>query len=123
MGTYLITGEERTSMSQAIEPKRAFNPRDQCYGPGAWELVARVSNLEFSDGDTPKSFARLIDQSRSARRATELTTGVNWYLNPYVRFQFNWEHARFSNPIRLGPKANDKLLEQNSLVTRFIITF
>ena len=123
MATYLVTGEERTSMSQAIEPRRAFDPRERCYGPGAWEMVARVSHLEFADDQTPGAFARLIDPARTARRATELTTGVNWYLNKWVRFQFNWEHSRFGGPVRLGPGTGDKLREQNAFVTRFQITF
>lgn len=124
MLTMLVTGEERTSMSQTIDPLRPFNPRDGSYGPGAWELVSRVSHLEFGDDQNPSAFAKLLNKSGTTRAATEVTTGFNWYLNKFVRLQFNWEYARFGNPIRLGTPGRAGLLDhQNSFVTRFQIVF
>ena len=43
LGTYLLTGEERTGYSQAIVPLRPFSPIHGCFGPGAWEVVARFA--------------------------------------------------------------------------------
>lgn len=122
MGMVLVTGEERTSLSQAIDPILPFNPVDGLFGIGAIELVGRVSQLELSTDDAA-SFARLVVVSRSASRATELTLGFNWYLNRFVRLQFNWEYARFSNPIRLGDPVTGRLDHQNSFMTRFQIVF
>ena len=124
MTTLLVTGEDRTSMSQTIDPLRPFNPRDGSYGPGAWELVSRVSHLEFGDDQNPAAFAKLISKSGTTRQTSEVTTGFNWYLNRFVRVQFNWEYARFGNPIRLGTPGKAGLLDhQNSFVTRFQIVF
>ena len=124
MTTLLLTGEKRTTMSQTIDPLRPFNPKDGSWGPGAWELVSRVSRLEFGDDSNPAAFARLLNQSASSRAATEVTAGFNWYLSRFVRVQFNYEHARFSNPIRLGTPGKAGLLDhQNSFVTRFQIVF
>jgi phosphate-selective porin OprO/OprP len=120
MGTLLVTGEERTSLSQAIDPLRPFDPVDEVFGTGALELVGRVSRLELSTDD-PAMLVRLSDPARSASRATELTLGFNWYLNRFVRFQFNWEYAQFANPVRLGPTAS--IDHQNSFLTRFQIVF
>jgi phosphate-selective porin OprO/OprP len=64
-----------------------------------------------------------MDPGRSATRATELTAGFNWYWNRWVRVQFNWEHARFNNAVRLGPTATNRLDHQNSFLTRFQIIF
>ena len=116
-GTLLLTGEERTSLSQPVTPLREFNPKEGCYGPGAIELVGRVSRLSLN---LP---ARLYDPDRSATAATETTLGFNWYLNRWVRFQFNWEYAHFSTPVRLGERPTDRLNHQNSFVSRFQIVF
>ena len=122
MGTLLITGERRDSFSQTIDPIRPLEPVDGVFGCGAIELVGRVSHLEF-DTDDPRAFTRLVNASRTARRAMETTLGFNWYLNRYVRFQFNWEYARFSNAVRLGNSPSASLDHQNSFITRFQIVF
>jgi phosphate-selective porin OprO/OprP len=115
--TLLLTGEERTAISQAVTPLREFNPKDGGYGPGAVELVGRVSRVSLT---LP---AQLYDPDRSAPAATETTLGFNWYLNRWVRFQFNWEYAHFSRPVRLGERPTDRLNHQNSFVSRFQIIF
>jgi len=122
MATCLLTGEERTTFSQPITPLVPFDPAAGCYGLGAWELVGRISRLELA-GDDPRGFARLMDPARSATKATEVTTGFNWYLNRWVRLQFNWEYARFDSPVRLGPTAANRLDHQNSFLTRCQIIF
>ena len=123
MATLLVTGEKRTALSQAIDPLVPFDPVEGLFGPGAIELVGRVSRLSLS-ADTPNDFEQLFDADRSANRATELTVGFNWYLNKFVRFQFNWEYARFSNSVRLGEKApKGNLDHQNSFLGRFQVVF
>jgi phosphate-selective porin OprO and OprP len=80
-----------------------------------------LSRLELDDG-VPQ-FARLMDRARSAPRATEFTLGFNWFLNRFVRLQFNWEYARFANPVRLGPEPGGSIDHQNSFLTRVQIVF
>ena len=118
--TCLVTGEERTSLSQAIDPISPFDPTHGAYGFGALELVGRLSCLEL-DSDVP--LTRLMDRSRSAPRATELTLGFNWYLNRFVRMQFNWEYARFASPVRLGIGPGGAIDHQNSFLGRIQIVF
>jgi phosphate-selective porin OprO and OprP len=122
LATCLLTGEERTTFSQAVAPLLPFDPADGCYGPGAWELVGRASWLELT-ADDARGFGLLMDPTRSATRAAELTAGFNWYLNRWVRVQFNWEYARFNNAVRLGPAAASRLDHQNSFLTRFQVIF
>lgn len=122
LATLLLTGEVREQYSQPITPLRPFDPPSGCWGPGAWELVGRASRLEL-DSDDPRGFARLMVPALSATRATELTVGFNWYWNRWVRMQFNYEHARFNNAVRLGPTNANRLDHQNSFLTRFQIIF
>jgi phosphate-selective porin OprO and OprP len=121
LATCLLTGEERTSVGQAIIPLSPFEPHAGFYGLGAWELLGRVSRLEF-DSDDPAAI-RLVDPARTAERATEFLAGVNWYVNQFVRFQFSWEYARFSNRVRLGPGTAGLLDHQNSFILRTQIIF
>jgi phosphate-selective porin OprO/OprP len=129
LATLLLTGETRTTYSAPIAPLRPFDPCHPVAMPGAWELVARVSQLRVDDEvfqripTGRKTFVALADPTRNSDRATELTLGFNWYLNQWVRVQFNWEHAWFAQPVRLGPGPDGLLRHQDTLLTRFQIIF
>ena len=118
LATYLVTGERRTTYSAGVEPIRPFNPLNPFGEPGAWELVVRHSRLHVGD----VVFANgLVDPTRYANSASEFTVGFNWYLNALVRTQFNWEHAVFNHPVRLGPAG--LLNGQETLYARLQIIF
>lgn len=122
--TLLLTGEERTTYSQPITPLRPFDARCPLHAPGAWELVARTSRLRLSSTIfTPGVNNQLVDPANNSSGATELTIGFNWYLNRWVRMQFNWEHDWFDQPVRLGPSPAGLLSSQNTLLTRFQVIF
>jgi phosphate-selective porin OprO/OprP len=57
-------------------------------GAGAWEVAARFSYVNFSSPNLP-----LTNGLPTGSRDTEFTLGINWYLNDYTRFMFNWVHA------------------------------
>ncbi len=100
--TYLLSGETRTGYSQQISPTLPYDPCMGLSALGAWELVGRLSRLQvgaeaFAPGNT-----QLVNPSGNSSGATELTVGYNWYLNSWVRVQFNFEHAWFDQPVRLG---------------------
>jgi phosphate-selective porin OprO/OprP len=121
--TYLLTGEERISYSQAIDPKRPFDPHLNCFGPGAWEVVARVSRLRVGDIVFAPGPGRLADPAAVSNSATEMTLGFNWYLNKWVRAQFNYEHAWFGREVRLGPGPNGLFHDLDSFQTRLQFIF
>ncbi len=129
LGTYLITGEDRTTYSMPIKPLRPFDPCHPLQGTGAWELVARVSRLNLGDQvfePLPISRTSSISLANPAlytRGATESTVGFNWYLNAWVRMQCNWEHDWFDSPVTLGPGPSGRLLHQDVLVTRLQFIF
>jgi phosphate-selective porin OprO/OprP len=123
MATYLLTGEERTAYT-AITPLHNFNPCCPFACGGAWEAVARVSRLEVGEEVFLRGPLNLADPTKNSSGATEMTLGFNWYLNKWVRVQFNWEHAWFDDPVLLGtnPKAN-LTKQSDALDTRFQIIF
>lgn len=93
--SYFITGEHRPYRKQLGIFDRLTPLRDAVRysadkqletGPGAWEIAVRVSNLDLNNG-----FVR-------GGRLTDLTVGLNWYLNPYLRFTANYVHAFADDP-------------------------
>jgi phosphate-selective porin OprO/OprP len=129
MATLLLTGEERTTYSAPVAPLRPFEICHPYADPGAWELVARVSQLRVGDEvfepirTSKTTFVALANPLGNSDRALEMTLGFNWYLNEWVRVQFNWEHAWFAQPVRLGPGLDGLLRHQDTLLTRFQIIF
>jgi phosphate-selective porin OprO/OprP len=123
MTSCLITGEERTGYSQQIAPRRPFDPLCGCHGCGAWEVLGRVSRIQAGDIVFEPGPARLSNPADFSNAATETTLGFNWYLNRWVRVQFNWEHAWFDQPVRLGPGAAGRMSSQDTLMTRLQFIF
>ncbi|MCA9088282.1 MAG: porin [Planctomycetaceae bacterium] len=81
--SYVLTGEhhaynKKSGVYGRVIPDAPFKPG--C-GYGAWEVAGRWSILDLNDGDI------------TGNELQDLTLGVNWYLNKYTKFQFNWVHA------------------------------
>jgi phosphate-selective porin OprO/OprP len=123
LATYLLTGEERTTYSEAVVPLRPFDPLHPIACPGAWELIGRVSRLELSPDVFAPGPARLADPTRFSRGASEATFGFNWYLNRFVRMQFNYEHSWFDDPVQLGIFPVKFFTHMDALDARFQIIF
>ncbi|HEY8118232.1 MAG TPA: porin [Methylophilaceae bacterium] len=102
--SYLLTGEDASF--KGVKPKRDFDLNKG--GWGAWELVARYSEINL-DSDTFKNRngqyavassgttanSAYADLSQSAKAAQTWAAGVNWYLNQNVKFQLNYEETSF----------------------------
>jgi phosphate-selective porin OprO and OprP len=125
LATYLLTGEERTTYSQAVKPLRPFHPAHPLSAPGAWELVVRVSHLRVDDRIFDAGPTQLANPDNFSSSASELTLGFNWYLNDWVRMQFNWEHSWFGQPVNLGAVSGPKALlsSQDAFLTRLQVIF
>lgn len=120
MASCLLTGERRYDYTEQIEPINPFHPYSPIATPGAWEVLFRVSRLDLD----PVVFTdHLVSPTgQFSREATECTLGVNWYLNKWVRTQFNWEHAWFAEPIKFGDMPAP-LSHEDALYARFQIIF
>jgi phosphate-selective porin OprO and OprP len=88
-GSYLLTGEDASY--GWVKPYRPFDPRNGKWG--AWELAARISNVAADTGQFKLKFA---DPTMSAKTATEYAFGVNWYLNPNIKWQFDYARTFFN---------------------------
>jgi phosphate-selective porin OprO/OprP len=84
----ILTGEHRPYNRKAgvlgrVVPSHDFGKS----GYGAWEVAARWSMLDLDDGDV-----------RGGTLNTS-TLGLNWYLNKFTKFQFNYIHAFLNSPV------------------------
>jgi phosphate-selective porin OprO/OprP len=118
LATLLLTGEERTTYSQLIRPLHPFDPCSPFANPGAWELVARASRLHIDNAVFAAGAANLATATGNSPTASELTVGFNWYLNAYVRMQFNYEHSWYASPIRIGTGTGGLVSRDDALISR-----
>ncbi len=100
--SYLLTGEDASF--KGVKPKQDFDLDKG--GWGAWELVARYSEINL-DGDTFKNAAgqyaaegsgignSFSDLTKSAKSAETWTLGVNWYLNSNAKLALNYARTSF----------------------------
>jgi phosphate-selective porin OprO/OprP len=103
-GTWTITGEARkyntaTAAFDAPNVAHPFNPKEG--GWGAWELAVRYSDLNLNYHAGAAGTAQPANGVRGGDQQI-LTAGVNWYLNPVVRFVFDVQHVKID---RLSPSA------------------
>ncbi len=89
---YFLTGENRVYNRQSgvfgrVIPHDNANPKNGCWG--AWQTGVRYSWLDLgtlSGGGIANS-----------NKEQDLTLGMNWFLNPNTRFQFNYVFSWVNN--------------------------
>jgi phosphate-selective porin OprO and OprP len=98
-GSYVLTGEVVTQ--GAVRPRNNFN-----FGHGsigAIQVAARFHAVEVDEDAITLGLAI----PGSSRKAEAVTAGVNWYLNPFLRYVFNVERTVFDDdPGRPRPPEN-----------------
>ncbi len=102
--SYFLTGEHRPydrkqGIHTRLEPfEDFFHVRTKSQGVqtglGAWEVAARFSNIVLND------------KNIQGNNLTDFTVGLNWYLNPYTRWKFNYIRA-FLQDERKGNSLTD----------------
>jgi phosphate-selective porin OprO/OprP len=106
-GSWFLTGEHREYNTKygkftTTHVRSPFACMDASHpykgGIGAWELLARLDYLHFNSPNLPPDSNGL----RVGEDVTELTLGVNWYLNDNARVMFNYIHAVPVDP-NFGP--------------------
>lgn len=110
--TWYLTGESRAASYKQYtkDPERpgTFGQIKILHpwsagGWGAWELAARVSEINLNDGSV--LFAQPLGARANIQggRQTDFTLGLNWYPDIGIRFMANWVNvlqysANFSRP-------------------------
>lgn len=93
---YFLTGESRpyNRTNGVFGRVKPWAPYDRCGGAGAWEVAGRWSYLDLDDANI------------HGGKLNDVTAGLNWYLNPYTKFQFNYIWSRLDSPIVPTSDAN-----------------
>jgi phosphate-selective porin OprO/OprP len=112
--SWVVTGENKTF--QGVVPRTSFNPAREDSGPGAWEIAARAGGFRIDDEVFDEGFANPASQ---AQEALEWAVGVNWYINPFLKFSVDYNDTRFDGG---APAGGDKPTE-GVLSTRFQVAF
>lgn len=85
-GSWFLTGEHReykrsSAAFDRVRPKKNFG-LGAGGRPGAWELALRYSHLDLND------------EGIKGGQLSDVTAGVNWYLNPNLKLMFNYVFAQ-----------------------------
>jgi phosphate-selective porin OprO/OprP len=94
-GAWTITGERRTWNAVnggygGIRPTNNFNLSEGHWG--AWEIAARYSVLDLNDNEGSAGAATPAGGVRGGEQ-TISTLGLNWYLNPTIRFLLDLQNV------------------------------
>jgi phosphate-selective porin OprO/OprP len=91
--SWVLTGEARrwtpdTATWNSPNPKANFDRKKG--GWGAFELAARYSTVDLNDNEGLFGAPTPADGVRGGEQSI-WTAGLNWYLNPAVRFMFDYQ--------------------------------
>jgi phosphate-selective porin OprO/OprP len=112
---WVLTGED--AGFDGVTPSRAFIPGRG--GWGAWQVVARYSQLTVDDDAFIGSAAtRLATITASARQATDTGIGLNWYVSRWIRVYLDYDETKFVGGSTGGDRPNEKVI-----ISRFQIAF
>lgn len=99
--SYVLTGE---SASEAgVRPKNNFD-----FGNGHWgafQIAARYHAVSVDEAAIDLGFAN----AGSSREAKAWTAGLNWYLNPFMKYVVNFERVVFDGDAD-GPRKPENAL-------------
>ena len=109
--SWVLTGEHATYTG--VQPNKNFDTRARTWG--AWEIAARLHQLQIDPNTFSQGFASL---ATSASRATAYTAGLNWYLNKFVKFTADYEAAWFNGGNGTGNRPIERVFD-----TRWQVAF
>jgi len=114
---YVLTGEN--SSYAGVVPRANFD-----YAAGTWgafEVVARYSNLRIDDA----AFPLFASVAANAQEASAAGIGLNWYLSKAVRFTFDYFQTKFGFAAAAPAVSSTQILRQNeqAFISRFQVSF
>ena len=100
--TWVLTGE--AAGERNVRPKVNFDPPSRHFG--AWQVAARYHELTVSRDAVRLGFAA----PGASARAQAYTLGLNWYLNPFVKWNFNFERTVFDKNVSGARRPENAIL-------------
>jgi len=121
--TYLLTGEKRPENGTPRVRRPLFGPDTpggQGRGWGAWEIGVRYSGIQanapaanFLNYYAPGFVPQYNDHT------DQITFGFNWYLNYWVKYQFNVDINQLHQPSTIGQVPQNFYALEQELQFRF----
>lgn len=113
---WFLTGEEEAF--KGLKPQSTFLPGKP--GWGAFELVARIHQLTLDEDAFAGGANSFANPVGSARKATAVGVGLNWYFNQNVKWVINYEVTRFDGG---GATAGTDRADEKAILTRLAVGF
>jgi len=113
--SFFLTDEEESF--KGYKPNSVFSLANGTWG--GWELVARYHELKVDDAAFAGGSDSFADPLASARKASTIGVGVNWYLNQNVKWVLNYEVTSFDGGAPDGGDRDD----EEVILTRFALAF
>ena len=101
--SYFLTGEEASF--KGFQPKTRFSPSEGTWG--AFEIKARVQQLNVDDNAFSGGGNSFADPLVSASQADSYGIGLNWYLNENVKWLLDLEHTTFEGGALTGDRKDE----------------
>lgn len=98
--SYFLTGEHRNYEHGIFERPKVLRPVSEG-GPGAWQIAAKYDVLDLSDK------AETIPLCTTCGNQNTWLVGVNWWVNDYVRFMFDYNESSITGGFMNGANVND----------------
>ena len=112
---FFLTGEEESF--KGYKPNSVFSLENGTWG--GWEIVARYHELEIDDAAFAGGADSFADPLASARKASTIGVGLNWYLNQNVKWMLNYEVTSFDGGAADGGDRED----EEAILTRVALGF
>lgn len=109
--SWILTGEANSF--GGVTPDRPFDPAQGLWG--AWELVARLGELNLDD-DTFPTYA---DPDRAVAGIQSWAVGVNWHMQKYLKTSLTYEQTSFDSGGADGTDRED----ERTLFARMQVNF
>jgi len=112
--SWFITGEEEAY--KGFTPGSTWQPGKP--GTGAWELVARIQELDVDDAAFAGGANSFANPLTAISKESAYGVGVNWYPWNTVKLSFNYDVTSFEGGAATGDRADEQ-----AYFTRFAINY
>jgi phosphate-selective porin OprO and OprP len=104
--SWFITGEEEAY--RGFTPQSTFQPGKP--GIGAWELVARIQELDVDDDAFAGGANSFANPLTAVSKIKDYGIGVNWYPWNTVKFSLNYDLSSFEGGAATGDRPDERAL-------------